>query len=141
MKVTQESVKAWLAEHPDRDREWLASQCGAEKSTVDNWLSTARGIPAKAVLIIESLMRKDAEVSPQPPVEMVNLPVTCRPDQFDRYTRAYKQSECDLFRDWITSRLDAKADAELRQSEGTTAPGKGGPAAMPDLPQAAQASA
>lgn len=113
MKVTQETVKNWLAKYPDRDREWLASQCGAEKSTVDNWLSTARGIPAKAILIIENLMRLDAESEPATPEEMVNLPVSCSSDQFDLYTRAFRHSECEHFKDWITSRLDSAAESEV----------------------------
>lgn len=113
MEITQDSVKAWLAKYPDRDRNWLADQCGAEKGTVDNWLSTARGIPSKAILIIEGLMRADAETEPVAPIEIVNLPATCTPAQFSLYTRAYKHSECEQFKDWITTRLDAAAESEL----------------------------
>lgn len=113
MEITQESVKVWLANYPERDRNWLADQCGAEKSTVDNWLSTARGIPSKAILIIEGLMRADAETEPAAPIEIVNLPATCTPEQFSLYTRAYKHSECEQFKDWITTRLDSAAESEL----------------------------
>ncbi|MEY3895596.1 MAG: hypothetical protein RLZZ214_1115 [Verrucomicrobiota bacterium] len=121
MEITQETVKAWLAKYPDRDRSWLADQCGAEKGTVDNWLSTARGIPSKAILIIEGLMRQDAEIEPSQPVELVNLPVQCTPDQFDRYTRAFRHSEQEHFRDWITTRLDDAAQAETALSAVATA--------------------
>ncbi len=120
MEITQETVKAWLAKYPDRDRSWLADQCGAEKGTVDNWLSTARGIPSKAILIIEGLMRQDAEIEPVKQVELVNLPASCTSAQFSLYVRAYKHSDLEHFNDWITSRLDDAAEAELTLSTVTT---------------------
>lgn len=113
MDTSKEGIKAWLARYPDRDRNWLAEQCGVSKNTVNNWLSTSIELPAKTVLIIENLMRKDAENEPGAPVEVVNLPVTCSQPQFDTYSRAYRRSECEHFADWITSRLDAAAEAEL----------------------------
>lgn len=113
MNLTKEGIKEWLARYPVRDRFWLADQCGVGKKTVDNWLSTAIDMPSKAILIIEGLMRADAETEPVAPIEIVNLPATCTPDQFSLYTRAYKHSECEQFKDWITTRLDAAAESEL----------------------------
>lgn len=110
MDTSKEGIKSWLASHPERDRNWLAEKCEVEKRTVDNWLSSPQNIPSKAVLIIEGLMRADAETQPGRPVELVNLPVQCTADQFDLYTRAFRHSEQEHFRDWITSRLDAAAD-------------------------------
>jgi SOS-response transcriptional repressor LexA len=114
MNTTKEGIKAWLASHPNRDRFWLADKCDVEKKTVDNWLSSPREIPPKAILIIESLMRIDEENAPPSPMEIVHLPVECNVEQFDLFTRAYKASECDRFAGWITTRLDDAARSELR---------------------------
>lgn len=38
-------------------REELAKKCGVNKRTVDLWLSSARGVPAKSLLIIQRLMQ------------------------------------------------------------------------------------
>jgi len=118
MNTTKDGIKAWLAKYPDRDRNWLAEQCEVEKRTVDNWLSSPQNIPSKAILIIESLMRSDAELEPATLTEIVNLPVACTSRQFDLYTQAFKHSECDHFKDWITSRLDDAADAEIGATAG-----------------------
>ena len=118
MDTSKEGIKAWLSKYPDRDRNWLADQCEVEKRTVDNWLSSPQNIPSKAILIIEGLMRADEESQPGKPMELVNLPVECSPDQFDLYTRAFRHSEQEHFRDWIISRLDAAADLDLSQSAG-----------------------
>lgn len=58
--VTQESVKKWLKDQ-HRTREWLADQCGTATQTVNNWLSTERGIPSKAIIVIQRLMAEDEE--------------------------------------------------------------------------------
>ena len=120
MNMTKEGIKAWLAKYPDRDRNWLAVQCGVGKKTVDNWLSTAIDMPSKAILIIEGLMRQDAEIEPVKQVELVNLPASCTSAQFSLYVRAYKHSDLEHFNDWITSRLDDAAEAELTLSTVTT---------------------
>ena len=124
MDTTKEGIKEWLSRYPERDRNWLADQCEVEKRTVDNWLSSPQNIPSKAVLIIESLMRADAELEPPTPIEIVNLPATCTPEQFSLYTRAYKHSECEQFKDWITTRLDSAAKEELglAPAEGNSEP-------------------
>jgi len=56
--MKQDDVKDWLKEN-NRTRAWLADQCEAATQTVNNWLSTDRGIPNKAVIIIERLMEAD----------------------------------------------------------------------------------
>lgn len=58
--MTQDSVKKWLIAH-GRSRKWLAEKCEVAPQTVNNWLSTARGIPAKAEIIISTLMAADDE--------------------------------------------------------------------------------
>lgn len=113
METTQESVKRWLAARPDRDRYWLAAQCETEKKTVDNWLSSPRGIPAKAALIIGRLMRADLEnAAAKEPIETMDVPLRVTVQQFDSYSRAHKESDCATLRDWMISRLDAQARAE-----------------------------
>ena len=111
--MTKEGIKAWLARYPERDRSWLADKCEVEKRTVDNWLSSPQNIPSKAVLIIESLMRRDAETEPVSLEDSMRLPVECTMDQHDLYTQAFRHSECEHFREWITTRLDAAAEEEL----------------------------
>lgn len=113
MDLTKDGIKAWLARHPERDRNWLAVKCEVEKRTVDNWLSSPREIPSKAILIIENLMRRDAETEPVSLEDSMRIPVECTMDQHDLYTQAFRHSECEHFRDWITTRLDAAAEKEL----------------------------
>lgn len=64
MTPTKEDIKKWL-KTVGRDRFWLAKQCGATKRTVDDWLSTGREMPAKAILAIQRLMNGEAESSPR----------------------------------------------------------------------------
>ena len=75
VEPTKESIKAWLDAYPERDRHWLADKCEVEKRTVDNWLSSPQNIPAKALRIIEGLMRSDLELDkakqPAPPMVVV----------------------------------------------------------------------
>lgn len=65
MTPTKEEIKKWL-KTSRKSREWLAEQCGVSKRQVDNWLSSARPVPAKAILIIQRLMAEKASpISPQ----------------------------------------------------------------------------
>ena len=64
MTPTKEDIKKWL-KTVGKDRFWLAKQCGATKRTVDDWLSTGREMPAKAILAIQRLMNGEAESSPR----------------------------------------------------------------------------
>ncbi|MBE5697706.1 hypothetical protein [Akkermansia sp.] len=49
------AVKSWL-KATGKNRDWLATQCGVSKRTVDCWFSSSGKIPAKAILILQSLM-------------------------------------------------------------------------------------
>lgn len=51
----KEEIKRWL-EHIGKDRYWLADQCAAKKSTMDNWFSR-KDFPEWALVIIDNLMR------------------------------------------------------------------------------------
>lgn len=55
MTPTKEDIKKWLKDS-GKSREWLAEQCGVGKRVLDNWLSAARPVPSKALLIIQRLM-------------------------------------------------------------------------------------
>lgn len=69
--MSKEDVKKWL-KAIGKDRFWLAKQCGTTKRTVDDWLSTGRAIPAKAVLIIQKLMNGETESSPRLVIEFTD---------------------------------------------------------------------
>lgn len=71
MTMSKEDVKKWL-KAIGKDRFWLAEQCGTTKRTVDDWLSTGRAIPAKAVLIIQKLMNGETESSPRLVIEFTD---------------------------------------------------------------------
>ena len=64
MTPTKEDIKKWLKDS-GKSREWLAEQCGVGKRVLDNWLSAARPVPSKALLIIQRLMTD--KISPIPP--------------------------------------------------------------------------
>ena len=64
MTPTKEDIKKWLKDS-GKSREWLAEQCGVGKRVLDNWLSAARPVPSKALLIIQRLMTE--KISPIPP--------------------------------------------------------------------------
>ena len=53
--LNSKEIISWL-KAAGHDRFWLAESCGVQKRTVDNWLSSSRAIPRKALLIIKSLM-------------------------------------------------------------------------------------
>ena len=64
MTPTKEDIKKWLKDS-GKSREWLAEQCGVGKRVLDNWLSAARPVPSKALLIIQRLMTET--IFPIPP--------------------------------------------------------------------------
>lgn len=70
--MNSDSVKKWLEKH-HRDRNWLAAKVGTKKRTVDNWLSSPRGIPSRAELIIERLMHADALLEKKDPPQNLVL--------------------------------------------------------------------
>jgi hypothetical protein len=61
--MTESQIKDWL-EASDRDRHWLAEQCGVSKPTVDGWLSAGRTIPAPALKLIHRLMHGPGSINP-----------------------------------------------------------------------------
>lgn len=106
----KERVKIWLkASH--LDRQWLADRCGVEIKTVNNWLSSPRPIPAKAVLIIRAIM--DATVDPAPPESESVIVLRVDEDRFDAYNRA-SMAEGLTIRDWAINALDQAAEEDTQ---------------------------
>ena len=62
MTITPGDVKKWLKEI-GRNRFWLAKVLRKNKRTIDDWLSSSRGIPAHAQLSIMLLMHGNESVS------------------------------------------------------------------------------
>lgn len=71
MTPTKEEIKKWL-KSSGKTRDDLAKECGVSKRQVDNWLSTSREVPAKALLIIQRLMQDGAHDIPG----KIHLPLT-----------------------------------------------------------------
>jgi hypothetical protein len=88
MNPSKEDIKQWLAAYPERDREWLAIKCGTAKRTVDNWLSTKKEMPPKAVRIIASLMREDAEKTKVQHEQMTHLSIPATMAEFNAWSKA-----------------------------------------------------
>jgi hypothetical protein len=116
MDTSKDGIKAWLAKYPERDRVWLADKCGVERKTVDNWLSSPREIPSKAILIIEDLMGADLQTARPDDVEdVVSMPVRVSGQQYDNYTRAFKRSDSETFREWLVDALDKAARDDVAE--------------------------
>jgi hypothetical protein len=77
----KEAIKEWLREN-GRDRNWLAQACGVGKRTVDNWLSSPRAIPHKALRIIAQLTNGLSDEAAQNLVLQLDQPT------FERFNRA-----------------------------------------------------
>lgn len=56
----KEEVKNWMKSH-GYSREWLAEQCGVQKSAVDEWFKKRRRIPETAERLIKQLMHSEVE--------------------------------------------------------------------------------
>lgn len=60
MELTKRGIIQWLRSH-NRDRTWLAAQCGVSDGTVNNWFS--RGLSNAALATIAALMKLDRKSS------------------------------------------------------------------------------
>lgn len=70
MQPTREEVKQWLKKI-EKDRFWLAEQCGVTKVSVDGWFSR-NNFPSKVLLIIQQLMGADLP-SKEPPYDFPDI--------------------------------------------------------------------
>lgn len=123
MEVTPETVKHWLARHPEREgRYWLAKQCDTEKGTVDNWLSSSRGIPSKAMILIQRLMEADAQAErAQNPSPSMTVVLEIGREDFDRYNRAAITHGL-IIREWAVEVLNEAARRALTKNDLKTLP-------------------
>ena len=111
--MNQEYVKKWLKEF-NHDRKWLAEKCGAAPQTINNWLSTERGIPKKAVLIIEQLIEADRLRSTQGLKITQSLTLEFSSQDFDMIEEAAHQTGKKI-RIWATDSLRAMAQHDINE--------------------------
>lgn len=109
--MKQEEVKTWLKKH-NRSRAWLAQQCDSAVQTVNNWLSTERGLPNKAILIIEKLMEADRIRGLQGAEVKQVLTLEFSSDDFDAIERAAHRNGQKI-RTWATDTLRKMATEDL----------------------------
>ena len=110
MHVTKDTIKAWV-DTPPRSREWLAEMCGGvSPRTVNNWLTSSIEIPAKALRIIENLMRAD-ELQHAPPA-LSNLVLRIETDEFEDWCRA-GVAKNQTVTEYALSAIRAAREAEL----------------------------
>jgi hypothetical protein len=116
MNPTKEEIKAWV-DTPPRSREWLASQCGnVSPRTVNNWITSSNvEIPAKALRIIESLMRADKEKADAAQPSLSHLVVRVGVDEFEAWSRA-ALAKGQIVTDWA---IDAIREAYEAEQEAT----------------------
>src|SRR5690606_20769520 len=84
--------------------------------TVNNWLSTSRGIPAKAQIIISALMKADEAFARQQSALPQNLVLNFTRKQFDRI------QDCAIaqgkrINEWAQSELLKLAEEDLKAVE------------------------
>ena len=122
MTPTKEEIKKWL-KTSRKSREWLAEQCGVSKRQVDNWLSSARPVPAKAILIIQRLMAEKAcPISPQVELDftdeewaVVSAAMTATQQTFMEFLNSAFKSAVKEFAVYALKR-DGKKQAARKQS-------------------------
>lgn len=78
--MDKNEIAEWL-DAIGKDRDWLASQCGTKKRTIDSWFST-RGFPPWAAKMIENLQRSTA------PQSTGNFKVSFSAEEFERIEEA-----------------------------------------------------
>lgn len=65
MSPSKEEIKNWLKKIR-KDRFWLAEKCNTGKRAVDKWFEKNGAVPAKAILVIRSLMSDATQPLPSP---------------------------------------------------------------------------
>lgn len=111
-EALKERIKQWLKAER-QTRQWLAEHCGVSKKTVDNWLSSPKPVPPKALLIIERLMAKSVEREAGAGLPDHILVLRVDEEDFDRFNRA-SLDEGLTMRDWAVQALIEAAEAAGR---------------------------
>lgn len=109
----KEEIKAWLKKL-GFPREWLADKLGVDKRTVDNWLSSDRGIPEKAQLLIRQMIDDSEKIAEGITTNVFS--VECTLDQFRRFSRA-ALSDGLILEDWALKILNEESLSYFNQHE------------------------
>ncbi|MGJ8678623.1 MAG: hypothetical protein ACSHX0_14015 [Akkermansiaceae bacterium] len=112
MEITKERAIKWLKDN-HHSRDWLAEKCGVKRGTVNNWLTTPRGLPAKASLIIINLIKIDDAKSKELNAKPQNLVLTFERERFTRIckTAAMKGQSPQ---EWAEAELKKLAQEQIK---------------------------
>jgi hypothetical protein len=102
--MTKDRIREWLAAQR-HSRQWLAEKCGVVPKTVNNWLSSDRTIPPKAVRIIESLIEAD-RVKEFEGNAQARLVLEFTPEEFEEICEAALKEQMTV-QNWAVSKLRA----------------------------------
>lgn len=117
MNLSKEDIKAWV-DTPPHSREWLAEMCGGvSPRTVNNWLTSNIEIPAKALRIIENLMRADADKIASTRPTLQNLVLRVEVEEFEDWNRA-ANANGQIVSDYCLSAIRAAYEAETLAHQG-----------------------
>lgn len=106
--MLQNEIKSWL-KAIGKNREWLAEQTGSKLKTVNNWLSSTRGIPSTAQRLVTKLMTQyPTDGATQSPGEDNTLTLSVDAATFDLWN-ASATRENKLLRQWALDILTEHA--------------------------------
>ena len=117
------SLIEWLEKHR-HSNEWLAGQCGVKLSTVNSWRSN-RPIPSKAVIVIESLMRSDADIQNSATPALSNVVLRIDTDEFEDWSHA-GLAKGQTVTEYALSSIRSAREAELAEAAADLAAGEVG---------------
>ena len=110
--MTREMIREWMTQN-NHSRKWLADKCGVTSKTVNNWLSSDRGVPAKAIRIIEALVEFD-QSGPVDSKPRLVLEFTRK--EFDKINLAASRNKMTVSR-WAELQLKKLSDLELEEAK------------------------
>lgn len=114
MSSQKDSIKKWLKKN-NHNRAWLAEQCGVSKRTVDDWLSTSRQIPAKAILVIQKLMGTNIQQTEEPSLDKQAQRQILHQGIMSHLEDMMRQTEAELFHDYTVEELAKARDTAKKQ--------------------------
>lgn len=111
--MDQKRVKKWLKDF-NHSRTWLAKECNAAPQTINNWLSTSRGIPNRAKILIERLMEADYLRKTNQNTVTQTLTLEFNSRDFDMIEQAARLNQMKI-RNWATQTLREIATRDANQ--------------------------
>jgi hypothetical protein len=109
MELTKDKIRHWLTDK-NKDREWLAKQCGVSKGTVDQWFAE-RGFSDSALATIALLMERDEQSGAPDETGLITFTTA----EFERIERARlavgNPSRPVFYRDAIIQYVDEIGEA------------------------------